>query len=158
MSGQKFRPEITLRNRQRGHRLDISALQNFAEKALELCLAERGRGARLLDTLPRVDVVLVSDRRIAALHQQFMQIAGPTDVLTFHHGEIVVSVDTAARNSTRFKASAEDELRLYIVHGLLHLHGYGDKTAAESKLMRSRQTRIVSEAAAALGGKRQRLV
>ncbi len=56
---------------------------------------------------PEVNVVLVSDRRMAALHQRFMQIAGPTDVLTFQHGEIVVSVETAQANAARFRSSTD---------------------------------------------------
>jgi probable rRNA maturation factor len=70
-----------------------------------------------------VTIVLVSDRRMAALHKQFMDIDGPTDVLTFQHGEIFISVETAEQNAAEFSTSVDEEIRLYIVHGLLHLRG-----------------------------------
>ncbi len=54
---------------------------------------------------------------MAALHLQFMNIAGPTDVLTFQHGEIVISVETAQENAVRFGHEVEAEIRLYLVHG-----------------------------------------
>jgi probable rRNA maturation factor len=129
---------ITVRNLQRKHRLDCDALQQFAIRALKKISK---------DSLGQFNVLLVSDRRMAALHRQFMNIAGPTDVITFQHGEIFVSVDTAKRNARRFHSSSNDEVQLYIVHGLLHLHGYDDKTAAGARAMEKAQGRIVKAAA-----------
>src|SRR5450755_779293 len=129
---------ITVRNLQRKHRLDCDALQQFATRALKKISK---------DSLGQFNVLLVSDRRMAALHRQFMNIAGPTDVITFQHGEIFVSVDTAKRNARRFHSSSNDEVQLYIVHGLLHLHGYDDKTAAGARAMEKAQGRIVKAAA-----------
>jgi probable rRNA maturation factor len=129
---------IIVRNRQRKHRLDYPALQQFAERALE----------KIPDhSLGQIDVLLISDHRMAALHRQFMNIAGPTDVITFQHGEIFVSVETAQRNARRFRSSTENEVKLYIVHGLLHLHGHDDKTAAGARAMEKVQERIVKSAA-----------
>ncbi len=75
-----------------------------------------------------------------------MNIAGPTDVITFQHGEIFVSVETARRNAQRFHTSTIDEVKLYIVHGLLHLHGYDDKSAAGARAMERLQFRLVKAA------------
>ena len=44
-----------------------------------------------------MSVAIVSDRRIAEIHVDFMGIAGPTDVITFDHGDIVISAETAAQ-------------------------------------------------------------
>ena len=133
---------IALRNLQRGTRVDTKKLQQFAERALAICLKRPGG----LHGLTNADVILVSDRRIAALHRQFMNIPGPTDVITFQHGEIFISVDTAKKNARRFRTSMGDELQLYIVHGLLHLHGYDDKTPVKARAMEAAQKRIVAEA------------
>src|SRR5207244_9483596 len=46
-----------------------------------------------------VSVWLISDRRMALLHRKFLGQSGPTDVLTFQHGEIFISVDTAQRHA-----------------------------------------------------------
>ena len=64
-------------------------------------------------------VVFVSDARIAGIHRDFMSVDGPTDVITFRHGEIIISVETAERQATRFSNSCSRELRLYFVHALL---------------------------------------
>ena len=67
-------------------------------------------------------------------------------MITFQHGEIFISVDTARANARRFRTSAEDELKLYIVHGLLHLGGFEDKTPAQARRMEAVQRRIFAEA------------
>jgi len=80
---------------------------------------------------------------MAALHQKFMHQAGPTDVLTFQHGEIFISVDTAKRHARSFRNSLEGELCLYVVHGLLHLNGFDDRTQTGARKMQKMQERIV---------------
>ena len=97
----------------------------------------------MLSSLPRVDVLLISDRRISRLHRQFQQIAGPTDVITFQHGEIFISAQTARRQATEFGTSTLGELKLYLLHGLLHLHGFDDKTEADKARMEQAQSRIL---------------
>ncbi len=125
---------ITVRNLQRTIRMNCSALQQFAERAL---------GKIPNHSLGQIDVLLISDRRMATLHRQFMNIPGPTDVITFQHGEIFISVETAKRNARRFHSSIENEVKLYLVHGLLHLSGYDDKTAADARKMERAQARII---------------
>lgn len=139
-------PSITVQNAQRKLCVDVKELQRFAERALPLCLCEPCRTKGELRALDQVAVVLVSDQRIATLHKQFMKIHGPTDVITFQHGEIVVSVETAQRQAEQFGNSTDDEIKLYIVHGLLHLLGFDDTTAAAARKMASLQTRIAARA------------
>jgi len=85
----------------------------------------------------------MSDRRMALLHRKFLGQSGPTDVLTFQHGEIFISVDTARRHACEFGDSLLRELKLYIVHGLLHLHGFDDQTPSEARKMKAAQERIL---------------
>lgn len=136
-------PKISVHNRQRSRAVDIRGLQVFAEAALAECVRLKPRGASGLNGLAAIAVLLVSDRRIAELHRRFMKITGPTDVITFQHGEIFVSVDTAARHAKRFGAATLRELNLYIVHGLLHLHGFEDLTASARRQMNKMQEAIV---------------
>jgi probable rRNA maturation factor len=89
-------------------------------------------------------VWLVSDRRMARLHRQFLDQTGPTDVLTFQHGEIFISVETAKRHAPVFGNSLMRELQLYIVHGLLHLHGFDDRTQSGARRMKRMQEKILS--------------
>src|SRR2546423_11444334 len=112
---------ISVRNLQRKVAVDVVDLENFAAKALKLCLQLPRKNAELLG-LPEIAVLIVSDARIAALHRKFMGEAGPTDVFTFQHGEIFVSAETARRQARRFENSLNRAIKRYIVPGLLHLH------------------------------------
>jgi len=135
---------ITVFNRQRAVPVKLAALQEFAGRALLLCLKLPPK-PNVLTTLSEVSVVLVSDRRMAELHRRFLQEPGPTDVITFQHGEIFVSMETARRQARRFDSSLKLELCLYIVHGLLHLHGFDDKDARSAARMKRTQERILAK-------------
>ena len=80
---------------------------------------------------------------MASLHRKFLNKPGPTDVITFQHGEIFISVPTAQRQAREFRTSLARELELYIVHGLLHLHGFDDQTEAEIKRMRAAESTVL---------------
>ena len=106
-----------------------------------------------------IGVVLVDDRRIAAVHRRWLGLAGPTDVITFDlsgaaaglphagmlAGDIVVSTETARRMARHVGWTPRQELSYYIVHGLLHLSGYDDHDAADRRQMRARE-RVVMKA------------
>ena len=134
---------IRVQNAQRKLRVNVALLERFAARAFQRCAELPGASLENVRALPTINVVLVSDRRIAALHQQFMKISGPTDVLTFQHGEIVVSVETAQQNARRFDTALEDEIRLYVVHGFLHLLGFEDQTPAPSRAMEAAQEEVL---------------
>src|SRR5437763_16860352 len=92
-------PDISVRNLQRKVSVNVAELQNFAVKALRRCLQLRKRKPTDLDKLDAILIWLISDRRRAQLHRKFMHQTGPTDVLTFQHGEIVISGETAKRHA-----------------------------------------------------------
>ena len=139
-------PEITVRNLQRKVPVDVVDLEMFARKAAELCLRLPRRKKTDLAQLREISVLIVSDRKIASLHRQFMNESGPTDVITFQHGEIFVGVESARRNARRFGNAFERELRLDVVHGLLHLHGFDDRNAASARRMQIVQRKILATA------------
>jgi probable rRNA maturation factor len=87
---------------------------------------------------------------MALLHRKFLGQSEPTDVLTFQHGEIFISVETARRHARAFGNSVLRELKLYIVHGLLHLHGFEDQTPSEVHKMKAAQERILRICSGAL--------
>ena len=138
-------PEIVLLNRQRRVPLAMAPLLRFARRALALCARESVDGLYGLRSLEEVVVTLVSDRRIDKIHRQFMAIPGATDVITFEHGEIVLSADTAERCGAEFGHGTAAEAALYIVHGLLHLNGFLDGTEPERAAMHAVQERIWAE-------------
>lgn len=136
-------PRISVRNLQRKVPVDIVDLGSFGKRALELCLHLPTKRRTELQTLWEISVLIISDRRIASLSRQFLDESRPTDVITFQHGEIFISAETARRQARQFRATVEHELRLYLVHGLLHLHGYNDQSAAAARKMEKTQERIV---------------
>ena len=96
-----------------------------------------------------LSLTLVGDERMATLHEKYMGISGPTDVLAFPLddgigpleilGEVVVSVETAQREARERGLSLEREVLLYVVHGTLHLLGYDDHEPEERARMHARQ-------------------
>ena len=135
-----------MRNLQRKVLIDVADLEKFAAKAVELCLRVPPRRTTNLAQLRETSVLIISDRRIALLHRQFMHESGPTDVITFQHGEIFISAETARRHARRFGNPLKRELRLYVVHGLLHLHGFDDRDQAAAQEMQVVQRRILGKA------------
>jgi probable rRNA maturation factor len=132
-------PSLTLFNRQRKKQVNSSQFRTFAESAI----VEVTKLKSSVVLPEEINVIFVSDARIAAIHRQYMSVEGPTDVITFEHGEIVISVETAERQAKTFASSFEHELRLYCVHGLLHLAGFDDLTDVEFKRMAELQERIL---------------
>jgi probable rRNA maturation factor len=83
---------------------------------------------------------------MAALHKEFCGLAGPTDVLTFQHGEIVISAETAARQARIFHSNLTAEIQLYLLHGLLHLAGFDDTAPDARKRMHQLQKKLLASA------------
>ena len=88
-------PRIHVRNLQRIVPVNTSALEKFAERATRLCVRIRRKERTELMRLGDIFVWLISGRRMSQLHRQFLGETGSTDVLTFQHGEIFISVETA---------------------------------------------------------------
>ena len=142
---EKCPPQISVRNLQRRISLNAASLEKFAAKALRCCLKRHKQKETELTRLQNVFVWLISDRRMSRLHRQFLGQTGPTDVLTFQHGEIFISVATANRHARAFGNSLTRELQLYIVHGLLHLNGFDDRTQPGARRMERMQAKILSD-------------
>jgi probable rRNA maturation factor len=138
-------PAIEVQNGQRAISLSTRSLSAFAEIALSLAWPRRRKGSDMR-SVSAILVSIVSDKRMAQLHQNFCGIAGPTDVLTFQHGEIVISAETAIRQARTFRSSLGQELRLYILHGLLHLCGYDDKSVLERARIERMQHSLLRKA------------
>ncbi|MFT5905376.1 MAG: putative rRNA maturation factor [Cryomorphaceae bacterium] len=113
--------------------------------ALPLAIEHPAHGGGVLADLDEVEISIVSDEVIAQVHQDFMDIPGATDVITFEHGEIVISAQTARAYAAHYENSFEKELMLYIIHGLLHLAGHEDADSEERELMEAIQVQILEQ-------------
>src|SRR2546423_483577 len=136
-------PRIIVRNLQRKITVNVTELQTFAENASKACLCLATNPASSFGTLSEVSILIISNRRMAELHRQFMNKPGPTDVITFQHGEIFISAGTALGNAKRFGKSLRSELRLYLVHGLLHLQGFDDRDTNNRRQMRAAERKVL---------------
>ena len=136
---------IEVVNRQRRVPLDGEIWRAFVERALRVAPAD-GAG---------VTIVFVSDRLMRGLNRRWRGKRGTTDVLSFPSaqdefekaqgvtlGDVVISIEQAARQAGEHGLSFEKELKQLILHGLLHLCGYdhetdeGEMNALELRLRR----------------------
>jgi probable rRNA maturation factor len=98
-------------------------------------------------------IVIAGDKSIRVLNRRFLETDAPTDVLSFssdergYLGDIVISYETASRNASAVHWRVRDELRLLVVHGLLHLLGYEDSTPSGRGKMWLRQENILGRVA-----------
>ena len=120
----------------------MKRLRRLADLSLAECVRHSGDGRFALKQFAEVEVAVVSDAVIARVHRQFMNIPGATDVITFEHGEIVVSADTARAQAALHGHGIVEELALYVIHGLLHLNGYDDIAPRDRVKMHRVQDRI----------------
>ena len=135
--------EVAIRNPRL--KVDRKALAR-AIRALDLG-AVRFRGG-----CPRgaLSVAFLTDRALSRLHDDFLDDASPTDVITFEGdtahglaGEICISVDAAVRQVGSSGSRLSRELTLYAVHGWLHLAGYDDLRPAAKRAMRRAERRAL---------------
>ncbi len=146
MSELAPRPEIEVGDHQDTVAVDVAQIRALAEAALPFCLAKAERGDTPLAGLGEIDVAIVDDAAIAAVHAEFLDDPTPTDVITFDHGEIVVSAETAAARAAEFGNDPARELALYVVHGLMHLAGWRDQGEAEAAAMAAAQEEALAAA------------
>lgn len=104
-----------------------------------------------------VNLLLTGDKKIAMLNKRFLGRNEPTDVISFGTkrrlvpsknlkgfiGEIVISLETAEYNAKRFGTTVKKEIFLYVIHGVLHLMGYGDKTKKEQRIIQEKQNKVL---------------
>ena len=117
-------------NRQRRVRVAVQPLQRFYERVRgELGFAPES-----------VTVQLIGDDAMARLNLAFRKHEGPTDVLSFpangarsspgaaYVGDIAISPETARRNARRLSRSLAVEMKILLLHGMIHLAGYDHET------------------------------
>jgi probable rRNA maturation factor len=100
-----------------------------------------------------VDVALVSDAELASIHGRFLDDPSETDVISFDLGEgddgpaaeIYVSVERAVEVARRRDLPTARELRLYVVHGALHLCGFDDHERGDRARMRRAESAVLDE-------------
>jgi probable rRNA maturation factor len=104
------------------------------------------RARPLIPLSGSVEILLTDDTRIKALNQQFRRKNRPTDILSFptppeisqsHAGDLAISLETAARQAVEHGHPLATELKILLLHGLLHLAG--EDHEADSGQMAARE-------------------
>ncbi len=119
----------------------------------------RRRARRILAALDRdraeLSILLLDDAAIAALNHVYRGRPRPTDVLAFSllegaHadrrgdllGDVVIGIETAARQARARRRRLDDQVARLLVHGALHLVGYDHLRGAEARRMRAQERRV----------------
>ncbi len=134
--------KIELINQQKIKRVNLKQLHKYLKKILVFL------------NIPSKELsILLSDNTlIKKLNKKYFKKPSVTDVIAFpltddlepdYLGEVVVSVEEAAHAAKRLGCKWQDELRLYLIHGILHLVGYDDHTRLKKARMEKEQERIL---------------
>jgi probable rRNA maturation factor len=119
----------------------------------------RSRAARALQALSHtrseLSIALVDDDAIADLNSRYRGDSRATDVLAFSLvegeyadrggnllGDVVISVETAARQARRAHRGLDAEIARLLIHGMLHLLGYDHATDDDARAMRAEERRL----------------
>lgn len=137
---------LHLYNLQRRHKVQLAWLKKILKVALPLCQEQSKSADSPLMQLDEIECSIVSDANISRVHAEFLADPTPTDVITFHHGEILVSADTALRQGLEHGQSLDHEIALYLIHGLMHLGGWDDHDLDEATDMAARQNSVLTAA------------
>lgn len=100
-----------------------------------------------IDKNIELSIIFCSDESLLEINQQFLQHDYYTDIITFPieedekhlEAELYISIDRIKDNAQKLKKTFENELHRVIIHGTLHLCGYGDKSPEEEKQMRQKE-------------------
>ena len=135
--------KIEITNQQKIKRLNLKQIKASLAKVVKLL----GISSRSLS------ILFCDNKQIKKLNRKFLAKNSVTDVIAFsldddfdadYLGEVVVSVERAVQVSRRYNNTWQQELTLYLIHGILHLLGYSDKTAAKRKQMEKKQNQILT--------------
>ena len=93
-----------------------------------------------------ISYIFCSDEEILKINKQYLNHDYYTDIITFDYsengvvsGDLFISLDTVKSNSEKFGTIYEEELHRVMIHGVLHLCGFKDKTSADEKIMRKKE-------------------
>tara|TARA_B100001758_G_scaffold61906_1_gene51451 strand:+ start:21 stop:434 length:414 start_codon:yes stop_codon:yes gene_type:complete len=99
------------------------------------------------------DIVLIfcSDQYLLEINKKHLNHDYYTDIITFDYcvekivsGDLYISIDRVKENSKIFNESFINELNRVVIHGVLHLCGYNDKTEADQKIMRNLENKYLA--------------
>lgn len=103
--------------------------------------------------LKELTYIFCSDAYLLQINRQYLDHDTYTDIITFDNseeegkitGDIFISIERIRENAQKFNVSETDELHRVIIHGVLHLLGYKDKTAVSKEKMTQKEDDYLSK-------------
>ena len=102
-------------------------------------------------SLNSLNFIFCDDAFLLEINSRYLKHHTLTDIITFDYstdktiaGEIYISIERVVENSEKFKQSFDQELHRVIIHGVLHLLGYQDKTSGQKMVMRKKEDAYLS--------------
>ena len=99
-----------------------------------------------------ITYVFMDDESLLNYNKQYLSHDFYTDIITFDdsifpeiNGDVLISIDRIKDNSNSLQTSFKEEFLRVVVHGVLHLCGYKDKSESEEKLMRSKEAYYLNQ-------------
>jgi len=120
--------------------------QSKARRWLKSCAAAEGY------EIKNLNFIFTSDEALLRMNVEYLNHHTLTDIITFDNsenggeieGDVFISIPRARENALKFGQPFETELFRLLIHGLLHLMGYKDKTALSRKVMRQKEDAYLS--------------
>ena len=140
--------EVLIDNRQSRHKISLKKIKQTVQVILDALDCPDGE----------ISILIVDDPQIAELNQQYLNRKGPTNVIAFAMregefsdlsphllGDVVISIDTAARESQIAAMSLERRFNELLVHGILHLMSYEhDTSEKDAQVMEEKSRQILA--------------
>ncbi len=93
-----------------------------------------------------ITIIIVSDKELLSINQQYLNHNYYTDIITFDYnqgseinGDLFISIDRISENAAKYNSNSRQELYRVIIHGILHLCGYKDKSSTQKSTMRKKE-------------------
>lgn len=97
-----------------------------------------------------INIIFCNDNYLLSLNKKYLNHKTLTDVITFDYssgrisGDIYISIERVKENAKKFSQNVNDEINRTIIHGVLHLLGYTDKSTKDKKIMTTKENQYLS--------------
>jgi probable rRNA maturation factor len=139
--------EVLIDNRQKKYQIAMTTIQQKAKDILNVLGCHDAE----------LSILIVDDPQIAVLNKKYLHRSGPTNVIAFPMhtddfpnirpqllGDVVISIETAAKEGKRIGIGMEERFIQLLVHGILHLIGYDhEKSEAQAEKMEQKENEIM---------------